>query len=91
MKRIGLVIPALLLSSALFAPVTTKTSAAPQGVSIRFYDRGHRDYHDWDDREARYYERWRHDHPRYYVEFRRNSRRRQEEYWRWRHEHWDEH
>jgi len=72
MKRIGLVIPALLLSSAVFVPMTTKTSAKPQGVSIRFYDRGHRDYHDWDDVEARRYERWRREHREFRVEFRRN-------------------
>ena len=91
MKRIGLLIPAVLLSSALFAPMTTHTSAKPQGVSIRFYDRGHRDYHDWDDRESRYYERWRHDHPGFVIEFRKNNRERQAEYWRWRHDHPDDH
>jgi len=91
MKRIGLFIPALLLSTVLVAPLATQTSAKPQGVSVRIYDRTHRDYHDWDDREARYYERWRHDHPEFRVEFRRNNRHRQEEYWRWRHDHRDEH
>jgi len=90
MKRIGLFIPTLLLSTVLVAPLATRTSAKAQGVSIRIYDRDHRDYHDWDDHEARYYERWRHDHPEYRVEFRRNNRERQREYWRWRHEHHDD-
>jgi len=91
MKRIGLLFPALLLSTALVGPMATQTSAKPQGVSVRIYDRPHRDYHDWDDRETRYYERWRREHRGFAVEFRRNNRRRQEEYWRWRHDHWDEH
>jgi hypothetical protein len=91
MKRIGLFIPALLLSTVLVAPLATQTSAKPQGVSVRIYDREHKDYHDWDDREARYYDRWRHDHPGFVVEFRKNSRSRQAEYWRWRHDHPDDH
>jgi hypothetical protein len=90
MKRIGLLIPALLLSTVLVAPLATQTSAKPQGVSIRIYDRDHKDYHDWDDREGRAYERYRHDHPEFKVEFRKNNSRRQTEYWRWRHGHPDE-
>ena len=91
MMRIKLYLPALLLSTALVAPLATHTNAKPQGVSVRIYDREHKDYHDWDDREARYYERYRHDHPEFSVEFRKNSRSRQAEYWKWRHEHPDDH
>ena len=60
----------------------------------RFYDRDHKDYHDWDDREERAYRHWleeeRHEK---YREFAKLERKRQAEYWKWRHEHpegdWD--
>ena len=92
MNRKGSLIAAVILGSALVAPLASSTIAKPQvGVSIRVYDRDHKDYHDWDDREARRYERWRHDHPEFKIEFRKNNRERQREYWRWRHEHSDDH
>jgi hypothetical protein len=87
MKRQGLFIAALFLSAALVAPLASKVSAAPQLVSVRVYDRDHKDYHNWDDNEARHYESYRHEHHEYNVEFKRTSREQQRAYWRWRHEH----
>jgi hypothetical protein len=89
MKRIGVLIPALLLSTVLVAPLATRTSAKAQSVSIRVYDRDHKDYHDWDDREQHAWERFRVEHPKYRVEFKRTTREQQREYWKWRHEHPD--
>jgi hypothetical protein len=88
MNRKGLFIGALVLTAALVAPLAPKVSATPQ-VVVRFYDRDHHDYHNWDDNEARYYDTYRHDHHEYDVEFRKTSRAQQRAYWNWRHEHHD--
>jgi len=89
MKRQGLFLAGLFLAAALLTPLATRTSATPQ-VSVRIYDRDHKDYHNWDDNEARAYEGYRHDHRDYKVEFRRNNRAQQRAYWNWRHERHDE-
>jgi hypothetical protein len=89
MKRTGLFIAGVFLTAALVAPMATRTSATPQVVSVRVYDRDHKDYHDWDDNEIRYYGMYRHDHPEFNVEFSKTSRRQQRAYWNWRHEHHD--
>jgi hypothetical protein len=90
--RIKLYLPALLLSTVLVAPLATYTSAKPQvSIGVKIYDRDHKDYHVWDDRESKSYEGWRHDHPEYKVDFRKNSRDQQSAYWKWRHEHPDDH
>lgn len=61
----------------------------------RYYDRDHRDYHDWDDRENRAYRYYLQERNRTYHDFAKMRRREQQEYWRWRHEHpgndWDRH
>ena len=85
MHRKGLFLSSLFLTVALVAPMARKANAAPPQVSIRFYDRDHHDYHNWDDREGRYYTDYRVEHPRYAVRFYRTSRRQRREYWRWRH------
>jgi hypothetical protein len=90
MNRKGLFAATLFLTAALVAPLATKISAAPQLISVRVYDRDHRDYHNWDDNEARYYETYRRDHRSYNVEFRRTNRSQQRAYWNWRHEHHDQ-
>jgi hypothetical protein len=89
MKRQGLFLAGLFLSAALLAPLATRTSATPQLVSVRVYDRDHKDYHNWDDRENRSYETYRRDHRGYNVTFTNGSRRQQSNYWKWRHEHPD--
>jgi hypothetical protein len=89
MKRYGFLITGLFLSAALLAPLATKVSATPQVVSVRVYDRNHKDYHDWDDRETRSYEAYRHEHRGFSISFQKNNRRQQSDYWKWRHEHPD--
>lgn len=89
MKRQGLFLAGLFLAAALVAPLATKTNATPQIVSVRVYDRDHKDYHNWDDRESRSYEQYRHDHRGLSVTFQKNNRRQQSDYWKWRHEHPD--
>jgi hypothetical protein len=88
MKRQGLFLAGLFLAAALVTPLATRTSATPQ-VSVRIYDRDHKDYHNWDDNEARAYEGYRHDHTDLKVTFGKNNRKQQSAYWNWRHEHPD--
>jgi hypothetical protein len=86
MHRKSLFLSSLFLSAVLVAPMALIANAAPQGVTLRFYDRDHRDYHNWDDREGRYYSDYRVEHPRYAVSFSKTNRRQQREYWKWRHQ-----
>jgi hypothetical protein len=89
MKRQGLFLAGLFLAAALVVPLATPVSATPQVVSVRIYDRDHKDYHNWDDNETRVYEGYRHDHAGLNVTFGKNNRKQQSDYWNWRHEHPD--
>jgi hypothetical protein len=53
----------------------------------RYYDRDHRDYHVWNNRENRTYRRYLEERHERYREFGSLRARRQAEYWRWRHIH----
>jgi hypothetical protein len=77
---------AFLLSIALMSPVAMR---ADEHHYKRYYDRDHRDWHEWNEREDRAYHRyWEERHERQ-LEWARLRRERQREYWRWRHEHSD--
>jgi hypothetical protein len=90
MNRKRVFLSSIFLGAALIAPMAiTGNAAAPQGISIRVYDRNHKDYHNWDDREERSYQTFRVEHPRYHVIYRKARRRQQDEYWTWRHVHPD--
>ncbi len=79
----------LVLAAALLSPLAIIAAPAPQGVQIRIYDRDHRDYHNWDDRENHAWGIFLTDHHRKNHEFSRSNRREQSEYWKWRHHHPD--
>jgi hypothetical protein len=87
--RKTLIISSLFLSAAFVTPLAITANAAPQSVSVRVYDRDHKDYHNWDDRESRSYETFRGEHPKYNATYRRARRKQQRAYWNWRHEHPD--
>jgi hypothetical protein len=89
MYRKSLLISSFFLTAAIVAPAAVRANAAPQSVTVRVYDRDHKDYHNWDDREGQSYERFRGEHPKYNVTFSKTNRRKQKEYWKWRHEHPD--
>jgi hypothetical protein len=89
MQRKKLFLSSLFLGAALIAPMAIVANAAPQGISVRVYDRDHKDYHNWDDREDRSYVAFRTEHPKYNVKFTKTSRSQQKTYWTWRHEHPD--
>jgi hypothetical protein len=55
----------------------------------RFYDKRHRDYHNWDGHEDRaYHMYWEHRH-RPYVAFETLTPAQRQAYWDWRHNHSD--
>ena len=84
-------ISSLLLATALAAPVVMIAAPRPQEPSaqIRFYDRDHRDYHNWDDRENHAYRQYLGEQHRSYREYQRQNHKVQKNYWNWRHSHPD--
>jgi hypothetical protein len=78
-------IPALILAATLVAPILAP-NVASAGQERRVYDRYHRDYHVWDDREDRAYRQYLAEQHRRYLTYERQRRARQTAYWRWRHE-----
>lgn len=55
----------------------------------RYYDRRHRDYHEWNEHESRAYVRWEAREHRRHREYVRRHRVEQSRYWSWRHRHPD--
>jgi hypothetical protein len=81
----------LFLAAALVAPVAMLAAPGPQavGVQVRVYDRNHKDYHNWDDREDHAWGVYlTNTHQRHY-EYAKANRRQQDHYWNWRHAHPD--
>ena len=73
----------LMLSSPAFLPA----QPPPQ----RYYDRDHKDYHEWNDGEDRAYRHWLEERHIKYHDWAHASRVEQRDYWRWRHDHADWH
>jgi len=84
-------ISSLLLAAAIVAPVAVMAAPSPQDakIQIRFFDRNHKDYHNWDDREDRAWGSYETDHHRKSMEFSKASKGEQQNYWNWRHSHPD--
>ena len=53
----------------------------------RVYDSVHKDYHTWNGDEDRRYRTYLDEHHEKYRNFSRLSKKRQREYWQWRHDH----
>jgi hypothetical protein len=81
----------LLLAAALAAPLAIMAAPAPQrvGVQLRVYDRSHKDYHNWDDREEGSYRRYLDERHQTYRVYPKQHRKDQQQYWNWRHSHPD--
>jgi hypothetical protein len=90
MDRTHRYIASLFLAAALAAPVAVM-AALPQdaSVQVRIYDRDHKDYHNWDDREDHAYRGYLTEQHREYRAYGRQSHRAQKNYWKWRHDHPD--
>ncbi len=80
----------LLLTAFVVAPVlATAANAQEATVQVRVYDRDHRDYHNWDNREDRAYRSYLGEQHREYREYNRQNHKEQRNYWKWRHNHPD--
>ena len=96
MQPIHRYLGSLLLGAAIFVPTVATATPNPQDRDAqgehqrRYYDREHRDYHVWNDREEGAFRRWAEEkHDQTHREFYRLKRSEQSEYWRWRHDHPD--
>ena len=76
------------------------TSARPQedrqdeqrynaDLGKRFYDEGHKDYHNWDANEDRAWRDYQTDQHQKYRDFSKAGKKEQANYWKWRHDHPD--
>jgi hypothetical protein len=83
-----------LLGAALIAPAGMLAGTNFQDDhhqnQKRYYDKSHKDYHNWDDREAGAYQRWTTENHRDNRDFSHLKRKEQSEYWNWRHDHPDD-
>jgi hypothetical protein len=87
----GRKLSSLVLLASLAVPVATfaQDHHDDHNRDHRYYDRGHKDYHNWDSREDGAYRRWLADNHRSYREFGRLNGHDQQRYWAWRHDHPD--
>jgi len=91
MRNIHLYVSSLFLAAALTAPVAMIAAPGPQsaGVQIRVFDTGHKDYHNWDDRENHAWGLYLSDNHKKSHEFSKANKKEQSQYWNWRHQHPD--
>jgi hypothetical protein len=81
-------VSALLLGSAVITPVALR---AEDSHDRRYYDRENKDYHTWNNHEDHAYRVYLGEQHREYREFPKVRVEQQREYFRWRHEHPDNH
>jgi hypothetical protein len=88
----------LLLMGSLAVPLTSLAQDRDdhrdrddRNKNQRVYDRGHKDYHEWNDNEKRTYQQWHGErYPNREVrDYNRLNRKDRDEYWNWRHKHGD--
>jgi hypothetical protein len=91
MRFINRYVGSFVLAAALVAPTVTLATPRPQdaSVQVRVYDPGHKDYHNWDDREDKAYRRYLTEQKISYRDYKKLSASRQRAYWNWRHDHPD--
>lgn len=80
-------ISALTFAVALAGSVWVPVAASAQTAEPRFYDKSHKDYHNWNTDEDHYYRQYLNEHHRKYHAFSHMSKKQQREYWSWRHDH----
>ena len=87
------VFASLILTAALMAPAAILAASKPQSetVTVRVYDKDHKDYHNWDDNENRAWGVFLTTNHRKQHEFSKANKKEQSEYWNWRHSHPDGH
>jgi hypothetical protein len=78
---------AALAGTTLFATDASAKDKHKQKHDARVYDRGHRDYHNWNGDEDRLYRQYLGEQHRQYRAFSKMNRQQQLRYWQWRHDH----
>ncbi len=91
MKSANRFVASLILAAALVAPVSILAAPKPQEVSVRVYDRDHKDYHNWDANENAAWTVFLTNNHSKYHEYSNAHRKEQSQYWNWRHSHPDGH
>ena len=91
MHRANRYIASLFLTAAFAVPATIMAASTPQnvGVQVQVYDKGHKDYHNWDDNENKAWGVYLTENHRKPHEFTRANKKEQSNYWNWRHSHPD--
>jgi hypothetical protein len=92
MNRVYRIAGSLLFAAALGGPAVVMASGAAKAGPQEdrgVYDREHKDYHHWDDKEDGAWRRFQGEKHWKEHEFAKASRKQQEEYWKWRHNHPD--
>jgi hypothetical protein len=79
----------LLLAVSFATPAVIFAAPAPQEAQVRVYDRSHKDYHNWDDRENHAWGVFLTTNHRDAHEYAKSNRKEQSKYWNWRHSHPD--
>lgn len=91
MQRLHRCLGSLLLGAALIAPVGLQAKDKNHNCPNNgYYDRDHKDCHNWDDHEGRAYQSWEEAQHKTHREFSKLKANEQSEYWKWRHEHPDD-
>ncbi len=89
MHRIRFYFPALVLTAVLAAPAAMMAAPVPQEVQVKVYDKDHKDYHNWDDKENEAWGRYLTEKHHKSYEFSKANKKEQADYWNWRHSHPD--
>jgi len=80
---LGIAAAPLMLASCM----TSHHGYAETGIGVSVYDRGHNDYHTWNDGEVTFYAQWEGSTKREHQDFNRRNADEQRQYWDWRHSH----
>ncbi len=89
MKLAHRYIVTLCLTAAVAAPAVLVAAPAAQEVSVKVYDRDHKDYHNWNDNESRHWDMFLTENHRDHHDWKKANKKEQSEYWKWRHNHPD--
>jgi hypothetical protein len=91
MHRAHRYIASIFLTAALAVPVSIMAAPVPQEGhdQNQVYDKGHKDYHNWDDNENRAWGQYLTENHKKSHEFSKANEKEQSQYWNWRHAHPD--
>ena len=77
----------LVLIAGLLVPFSAIAASKETDVSVRVYDKDHKDYHNWDDHENKQWGVYLSENHKKYHEYSKSNKKEQSNYWNWRHSH----